>query len=90
MPITLPAEVEKLVHEKVESGAYDSPEAVVRAAFDALQHQEAFGDFAPGELDDLLAEGEASIAAEGTLDGDAAYQARRRKRTEPDVAAEGA
>ena len=80
MQITLPAEFEKLVHERVESGVYPTAEDVVRAAFLALQGNEAFGDFAPGELDELLAEGEASIAREGTLDGDAAFAARRARR----------
>jgi putative addiction module CopG family antidote len=81
MQISLPAELEKLVHEKVESGAYPSAADVVRAVFVALQQNESFGDFAPGELNALLAEGEASIAAEGTLDGDAAFAARRARRS---------
>ena len=44
--------------------------------------EERFGDFAPGELDETLAEGEASIARDGTLDGEAAFQARRQRRPE--------
>ncbi len=80
MQITLPTEVEKFVHEKMKSGAYSTAEDVVREAFVALEQQESFGDFAPGELDELLGEGEASIAAEGTLDGDAAFNARRARR----------
>lgn len=80
MQITLPAEVEKLVQEKLESGAYTTAEDVIRAALIAFQQSETFGDFGPGELDELLMEGEASIAAEGTLDGDAAFAARRARR----------
>ena len=80
MQITLPTEVEEFVHERMKSGAYATAEDVLRAAFVALQQQESFGDFAPGELDVLLAEGEASIAAQGTLDVDAAFNARRARR----------
>lgn len=81
MQITLPAEFAKLVNEKVESGAYPTADHVVRAAFVALQQNESFGDFLPRELDELLAEGQASIAAEGTLDGEVAFAARRARRS---------
>ena len=80
MQITLPSDVEAAVRTRVDSGAFASPEDVVRAALVALQQHEQFGDFAPGELDGLLAEGEASIAKEGTLDGDKAFEARRARR----------
>jgi Arc/MetJ-type ribon-helix-helix transcriptional regulator len=80
MQITLPSDVEAAVRTRVDSGAFASPEDVVRAALVALQQHEQFGDFAPGELDGLLAEGEASIAKEGTLDGDEAFEARRARR----------
>ena len=80
MRITLPSDAEKLVRAQVKSGAYANAEDVVRAALEALDQQQKFGDFAPGELDGLLAEGEASIAAEGTLDGESAFVARKRRR----------
>jgi hypothetical protein len=50
------------------------------AAVVSLDQQERFGDFAPGELDRLLAEGERSISWEGTLDGEEAFQLRRQRR----------
>lgn len=81
MQITLPAEFATLVHEEVDSGAYPTADDVVLAAFAALEQNESFGDFVPRELDELLAEGEASIAAEQTLDGDAAFAARRARRS---------
>jgi len=37
-------------------------------------------DFAEGELELLIAEGERSIAEEGTVDGDEAFEARQRQR----------
>jgi hypothetical protein len=45
-----------------------------------LHQQEQFGDFDANELDRLLAEGEASIAQDGTLDGDAAFRLRAQRR----------
>lgn len=42
----------------------------------SLDQQEWLGDFAPGELDELLAEGEQSISQDGTLDGNEAFQLR--------------
>lgn len=80
MKLALKPEVQKLIAERVESGKYASPEDVIAAALVVLDQQERFGDFAPGELNALLAEGEASIAAEGTLDADEAYQQRRARR----------
>lgn len=80
MKLALDPEVQKLIAERVESGKYASPEDVIAAALVVLDQQERFGDFAPGELSALLAEGEASIAAEGTLSGEDAYQQRRGRR----------
>jgi len=53
---------------------------VVVAAIVALDQEEQFGDFATGELDRLLAEGEQSIEQEGTLDGGKAFRMRRERR----------
>jgi hypothetical protein len=47
------------------------------AALASLEQQERFGDFATGELDRLLAEGEASGAF---LDGEQALAQRRQRR----------
>ena len=51
---------QKLIKERMKKGGYDSPEAVVLAGLASLQQDESFGDFEPGELDELLAEGEQS------------------------------
>jgi len=82
MNLLLTPEVQKRIEERVQSGKYSTPEDVVAAAILTLEQQEHIGDFAVGEFDGLLAEGEESIAREGTLDGAAAYQARCQRRSQ--------
>ena len=83
MNISLNADAVKLVKEMIRRGEYDSPEDVVHAGIVALEQMLRHGpaDFAPGELEALIAEGEASIKKHGTLDADAAFRARRRRRS---------
>jgi putative addiction module CopG family antidote len=80
MNLSLDPEVQKLIDERVKSGRYATPEEVVAAALLTLDQQEWLSDFARGELDELLAEGERSITEEGTLDGHEALQLRRARR----------
>lgn len=80
MNLSLDPELQKLIDERVKSGRYATAEDVVAAALLTLDQQEWFGDFASGELDTLLAEGEQSITEEGTLDGNEALQLRRARR----------
>jgi Arc/MetJ-type ribon-helix-helix transcriptional regulator len=82
MILSLNPDAQKRIAEWVNSGKYSSPEDVVVAALLALDQQERFGDFDAGELDNLLAEGERSIALEGTLDGGEAFRQRRQRRAE--------
>jgi antitoxin ParD1/3/4 len=82
MNLSLSQDVQKLIEERVRSGKYATPEDVVAAALQTLDQQERFGDFAPGELDDLLAEGESNLAQEGTLDGAEAFRLRRERRAQ--------
>lgn len=81
MHLSLAPEVQKLIDERVKSGKYATPEAVVAAALLTLDQQGWLGEFAAGELANLLREGEQSIAEEGTLDGDEAFSRRRARRT---------
>ena len=61
MKLALSPEVEKSIRDRVASGEYRSLEDVVAAAVAALdQEKERAGEFAPGELEQLLAEGEQS------------------------------
>ena len=80
MNLSLDANTKKLIEEHVKSGKFATPEEVVAAAIRALDQQEQFGDFEPGELDALLAESGQSIEQEGTLDGDEAFRRRRQDR----------
>ncbi len=80
MKLTLTPGVKKCIDERVKSGRYASAEDVVSAAIMTLDQQERVGDFAPGELDRLLEEGERSIAEHGTLDGAEALQKRKARR----------
>jgi len=68
MNLALDPDSEKRIAERVQSGKYGSPEEVVTAALHALEHDEHAGEFAGGEWDTLLADGESSGEA---LDGDA-------------------
>lgn len=80
MNLLLGPEMQKLIDERVKSGRYATPEDVVAAALLTLDQQEQFGDFASGELDELLAEGERSIKRDGTLDGNEAFRLRWERR----------
>jgi Arc/MetJ-type ribon-helix-helix transcriptional regulator len=82
MNLLLNSNVQKLIDERVKSGKYATPEDVVTAAILTLEQQERIGDFEPGELDELLREGERSIEQEGTLDGDKAFRMRRERRAD--------
>jgi putative addiction module CopG family antidote len=84
MNLSLGKAEQRAIEQRVRAGKYASPEDVVRAGLAALEQQESFGDFAPGELDALLAEGERSIRREGTVDaakvfGEIRQRSRRRR-----------
>ena len=60
MQLNVGPKTQKLIKDRMKKGRYESPEAVVLAALSSLEQQESFGDFEPGELDKLLAQGERS------------------------------
>jgi len=60
MEINVSAKTQKMIKDRMKKGGYDSPEAVVLAALALLEQEDSFGDFGPGELDELIAEGERS------------------------------
>jgi Arc/MetJ-type ribon-helix-helix transcriptional regulator len=80
MELALKPTVVQRIADRVKSGKYGSAEDVVAAAIMTLDQQERMGDFASGELERLLEEGERSIAQEGTLDGDEAFRNRKARR----------
>jgi Arc/MetJ-type ribon-helix-helix transcriptional regulator len=79
MPDYLNPGTRKLIQRRMERGGYATRDDLVVAALASLDQQERFGDFEPGEMDKLLAEGESGGEF---LDGAAALAARRRRRAE--------
>ena len=79
MTITLSAKVRKLVKERLRSGRYSTPEDVLLAGLASLRRQEQIGDFAAGELERLVADGELSIEREGTVPADEVFAALRER-----------
>lgn len=67
MNVSLSPDTQKLIEERMKAGGYTTPEEVIRAGLASLQQGETHGDFAPGELEELLAQGERSIAERGTV-----------------------
>jgi antitoxin ParD1/3/4 len=84
MNISLDAELQKFVNEKVKAGEYRSADEVVRAGLKRLMHED---DFAPGELNALIAVGEAELQRGETVDGEEVFKEMRelhnRRRTKP-------
>jgi Arc/MetJ-type ribon-helix-helix transcriptional regulator len=77
----LTAQTRRLIEERMKRGGYASPDDVVAAALASLDQHERFGDFDAGELNRLIAEGE---AGGDFLDGAEALAARRRRRAAKD------
>jgi len=80
MNLALKPEFEKFVEEQVKTGRFDTPEAVVAAALTRLMQDDDDVDFAPGELQAMLDEGETDIARGDVLTLDqvrAHFQQRR-------------
>ena len=69
----------KLIQTRMKSGGYATPDDLIVAALASLEQQERFGDFGPGEMEALLAEGESGGEF---LDGAAALAARRHRRAQ--------
>src|SRR4051812_43098543 len=82
MHLTLSPETQKLIDDRVKTGKYSTPEDVVAAAVANLAQQETFGDFAPGWLNELLAEGGPDIGRDDVLDLDQAFTELRRLSTQ--------
>lgn len=81
MHVSLSTELQRFVEEKLASGAYATPEDVLQAAVASLRQSERFGDFTPGELDLLLAEGECSLNQGGAVSGESVLNELKRRST---------
>lgn len=77
MSINLSASTEQQLLRKVASGGYDSAEHVIQAGLASLDQLESFGDFATGELENLVQQGEQSIRAHATIPAADVFNALR-------------
>lgn len=80
MQVSLSPETQKLLKSRMRKSGYQTPEDAIRATLEAIDPQVRRGDFAPGELEALIQEGEQSSAEEGTVDGDEAFRVRQKQR----------
>lgn len=71
MNISLTPELEQLIKQKVESGMYHSASEVVRDALRLLEEREELRQAKLESLRKAIAEGDASLAADGPLPFDA-------------------
>lgn len=60
MKLKLSAQTEKAIESRLQSGKYESAEAVITAAMGQLDQAESLTGFKSGELEALLAAGERS------------------------------
>jgi len=77
MELSLKAEARRFIKTRLRE--YGSAEEVVQAGLAALEQQETFGDFAPGELNALLKEGERSIQRQGTVEASEVFAELKRR-----------
>lgn len=73
MRISLNDQASEFVEEQVRAGRYGSPKDVVNAALTQMMQAEEEGDFAPGELDALLAEAEQDFARGDYADAETVF-----------------
>ena len=80
MNISIGPRTQRLLKASMKLGGYRNAEDAVQAGLQYLEQQEQSVDFAPGELDRLLAAADQQIERGETIDGEAAFRARRRRR----------
>lgn len=76
MNLSLRPEDQQFIEEQIRTGRFASPEDVVGAALDRLRGD---GDFEEGELDALIAEGEADIEKGEVLTAEQVRENLRRR-----------
>jgi putative addiction module CopG family antidote len=75
--ISLSAAMRRFIDERVKSGEYTSTDDVVRAGIARLMSDD---DFQPGEMERLIAQGEADIARGDVIDGEQVFDELRQMR----------
>lgn len=58
MTISINADLQRRIEERIRTGGYATAEEVLTAAMSLLDREEQMGDFAPGELQKLIDEAE--------------------------------
>ena len=74
MDMVLSQRIREFAERKLREGAYQSFDQLVEAGLATLEQQERSGDFPAGELDRLLADGEADAAAGKLYDGEGVFR----------------
>jgi Arc/MetJ-type ribon-helix-helix transcriptional regulator len=89
MSLRLNPELQKFIDDQIRDDHCDSPEEVVEAGLATFQQQTRSEAFAPGELDQLLTEGEGDVMHGRLHDGEEVFReidelsaARRRATSE--------
>jgi Arc/MetJ-type ribon-helix-helix transcriptional regulator len=70
MPHAFNPRVQQMLDDQMRRGGYSSVDDLLIAALSALDEATSKEDFAPGELDALLAEGDADIERGEVIDGE--------------------
>jgi Arc/MetJ-type ribon-helix-helix transcriptional regulator len=73
MGIVLSPETERIIQDAMKRHGYSRAGDIVRAGLVLLEQQAAIGDFAPGELDRLIAEAEAEFSRGEGMNADAVF-----------------
>jgi Arc/MetJ-type ribon-helix-helix transcriptional regulator len=73
MSLSLSEKTRKLIQERMKHGGYATADDAVQAGLASLKRQEAMGDFAPGELDALIAKAEAEFEKGESFDAEEVF-----------------
>ena len=72
MRFTLSRVTKRLIQDRMDGRGYATVDELIQAALGSLEQVEKFGDFEPGELDRLIAEGE--VEGGDSVDGDKVFE----------------
>ncbi len=75
MNVSLTPELERLVHQKVQTGRYNSASEVVREALRLMEERDAVQALHKDEIRKQIAAGMASLRAGDSVDGDEFFDA---------------
>jgi len=80
MVVNLSQETQRLVEKRMKESGFASADEAIRAAFLSWEQTESTDDFAPGELDALIAQAEESLKREGPLTHEEVFGSAREPR----------